>query len=149
MASHLKSARLEFKLLPFNEKDMKEFKFRGIEALILCHSMEIRGPLSSIYDKFLKKAKDCLGKKKVAAIVHDYKIPLEAHETYDKNNKSKLKMASLVLSLSRRSDDGEIQMTKGQKDRFTLFFNLAVQALPCHKKISRAFYRFFYRVIRQ
>eukprot|EP00057_Strongylocentrotus_purpuratus_P014566 XP_011669040.1 PREDICTED: uncharacterized protein LOC105440498 isoform X2 [Strongylocentrotus purpuratus] len=153
MSDVVGSASVKFAPLPFNVADMKTFEFRGIDALLLCHSMDIKGPFrsgygfSSIYHKFLYKAKRCLGKKKVAVIVHDYKgLSREALETYSKTNKSTFNMTSLVLTLGRlAAGGGSTQMTDVQLVEFKSFFE---GALSC-RRIVGAFYRFFYRLIRQ
>eukprot|EP00057_Strongylocentrotus_purpuratus_P014565 XP_011669039.1 PREDICTED: uncharacterized protein LOC105440498 isoform X1 [Strongylocentrotus purpuratus] len=153
MPDVVEPADLMFMPLPYNMADMKEFEFRGIDALLLCHSMDIKGPFcselgsNSIYHKFLYKAKRCLGKKKVAVIVHDYKgLSREALETYSKTNKSTFNMTSLVLTLGRlAAGGGSTQMTDVQLVEFKSFFE---GALSC-RRIVGAFYRFFYRLIRQ
>ncbi|XP_030855215.1 uncharacterized protein LOC105440498 [Strongylocentrotus purpuratus] len=155
MPDVVEPADLMFMPLPYNMADMKEFEFRGIDALLLCHSMDIKGPFcselgsNSIYHKFLYKAKRCLGKKKVAVIVHDYKLglSLEALETYSKTNKSTFNMTSLVLTLGQLAAwGGSTQLTDVQLDEFKSFFE---GALSCRRIIVGAFYRFFYRLIRQ
>ncbi|XP_011681427.2 uncharacterized protein LOC100890027 [Strongylocentrotus purpuratus] len=134
--------------------DMKEFELGGVDALFLCHSMDIRGPYrypdgsNSIYDKFLYKAKRCLGKKRVAVIVHDYKdLSREALETWNQTNRSTFNnMTSLMLTLGQfAAGGGPIRLTAAQQSEFNFFFEGALSS----RRIVGAFYRFLYRLIRQ
>lgn len=81
--------------------------------------------------------------------MHDYKrgLSLEALETYSKTNKSTFNMTSLVLTLGQLASwGGSTQLTDVQLAEFKSFFE---GALSCRRLIGGAFYRFFYRLIRQ
>lgn len=148
------SASVKFELLHYNMAGLKKFELRGVDALFLCHSMDIRGPYrysdgsDSIYDKFLYKAKMCLGKKRVAVIVHDYKdLSPEALETWNQTNKSTFnKVTSLVLTLGQfATGGGPIQLNDVQQAEFNFFFE---GVLSCRRRVG-ACYMFLYRLIRQ
>lgn len=57
---------MTFQTLPYNIRDIDAFEFRGIDVLLLCHSIENRrlsltNVTSALYDVFLPRAKNYLG----------------------------------------------------------------------------------------
>eukprot|EP00057_Strongylocentrotus_purpuratus_P008345 XP_011662819.1 PREDICTED: uncharacterized protein LOC100889105 isoform X2 [Strongylocentrotus purpuratus] len=67
---------MTFQTLPYNIRDLNVFDFSGIDVLLLCHSIENRrfsltNVTSALYDVFLPRAKNYLGKSKVGVIAYD------------------------------------------------------------------------------
>ena len=57
---------VSFKQLPYNIREMNHMSLEGIDVMVLCHSIHNRGLAltdldDSLYDKFLKKAREKLG----------------------------------------------------------------------------------------
>lgn len=57
---------VRFQTLPYNIRDMNAFDFRGIDVLLLCHSIENRrfsltNVTDALYDGFLPEAKKFVG----------------------------------------------------------------------------------------
>nr|XP_054773367.1 uncharacterized protein LOC129281456 [Lytechinus pictus] len=127
--SDVVTEEVEFKSLPYNISDIDKFRLRGIDVLLLCHSIDNRGFLitdvtDALYDTFLPRAKKYLGKCKVGVIAHDF--PEDCLKDYKMSNfRSKqpttFKCASLVLTGGQLSRD-QVELTEKQLDDVRQFF---------------------------
>ncbi|XP_054750381.1 uncharacterized protein LOC129256126 [Lytechinus pictus] len=74
--------------LPYNDIDHFSFRNKGIDVMILCHSINnrrfaITDVTDALYDEFLPNAVRALGKTKICVLVHDFRADnLDTVEKY-------------------------------------------------------------------
>nr|XP_054773363.1 uncharacterized protein LOC129281453 [Lytechinus pictus] len=127
---------VRYESLPYNVSDLDKFDFDGIDVMILCHSIDnrrfsITNVTDSLYDGFLKRAKNHLGKSKVGVIAHDFS---EDDLTSDKlstkmasflyTQPTTYQCASLVLIGGQLAKE-PVQLSKAQLDTLRQFLKAA------------------------
>nr|XP_054773373.1 uncharacterized protein LOC129281464 [Lytechinus pictus] len=130
--------KVEFRSLPYNISDIDKFDLRGIDVLLLCHSIynrrfSITDVTDALYDRFLPRAKKYFGKGKVGVIVHDFsenhlsedKIPSKM-STFRHTQPTTFQCASLVLIGGQLSHD-LVELTNEQRSDLRQFCSATPQ----------------------
>nr|XP_054773372.1 uncharacterized protein LOC129281463 [Lytechinus pictus] len=119
---------VEFRSLPYNIRDIDKFDLRGIDVLLLCHSIDnrrlsITDVTDALYDTFLPRAKKYLGKCKVGVIAHDFPEDYKM-SNFRSKQPTTFKCASLVLTGGQLSRD-PVELTEKKLGDVKQFFYLA------------------------
>ncbi|XP_041485986.1 uncharacterized protein LOC121432197 [Lytechinus variegatus] len=120
---------VEFRSLPYNISDIEKFDLRGIDVLLLCHSMNnrllsITDVTDALYDRFLTRAKKYLGTCKVGVIAHDFQEDFVREfkmSSFRRTQPRTFKCASLVLIGGQLSRD-QVELTEKQLGDVKQFF---------------------------
>ncbi|XP_041485063.1 uncharacterized protein LOC121431582 [Lytechinus variegatus] len=140
--------KVEFRSLPYNIRDIDNFDLRGIDVLLLCHSINnrrfsITDVTDALYDRFLPRAKKYLGKCKIGVIAHDFSEDYLKDfkiSTFRRTQPTTFKCAALVLIGGQLSHD-PVKLNDKQLGDLQQFF------LASNASRSERFHKMPYRFI--
>eukprot|EP00057_Strongylocentrotus_purpuratus_P003924 XP_003727664.1 PREDICTED: uncharacterized protein LOC100888558 [Strongylocentrotus purpuratus] len=116
---------VQYQHLPYNDIDHCEIKGSDVNIMILCHSINNRGfaitdVMDALYDKFLPKSANLLGKARICVIVHDFPSSNifdtpgyygETMKTFESQQGTACKHSSLVMMCGKLDGPVEMQET--------------------------------------